>query len=92
MPEYTPYQKKVIERYYDHRDVIALNRLQEIVSELFLAETDSKRRRLWSQAEKAMTALQVPPGLIQHIMGARKVEVLAHNLRGWLHQANRRPR
>ncbi len=41
MVDYTPYQKGIIKRYYEHRDTIALNALAEIVSDLYLAESES---------------------------------------------------
>ena len=37
MAEYSKYQQKVIKRYYDNRDSIALQRVQELVTELYLA-------------------------------------------------------
>ena len=46
MPDHTPYQRKLISRYYDHRDTILLTRLQEIVTDLVLAESEAKTRRL----------------------------------------------
>ncbi|UCF34277.1 MAG: hypothetical protein JSV78_03035 [Phycisphaerales bacterium] len=84
MSEYTPHQKKVIERYYDRRDEIMLARLGEIVSDLYLADTDAKLNRLWKRAEAAMKGLKVPEGLIQHILTQRKPEILADNLKNWL--------
>jgi hypothetical protein len=36
--EYSSYQKKVIQNYYQHKDTIVLTRLQELVTELYLAE------------------------------------------------------
>ena len=36
--EYSSYQRKVINRYYDNIDTITLTRLQELVSDLYLAE------------------------------------------------------
>ena len=48
MPDYSKHQKKIIERYYDHRDVIMLTKLGEIVTELYLATSDKKRDQLWS--------------------------------------------
>ena len=59
MPDRTPYQNKLIGRYYDHRDNILLTRLQEIVTELVLADCNAARTRLWSRADKAMAALRV---------------------------------
>jgi len=82
--EHSRYQKKVIERYYDHRDVIMLNKLQELVSELYLADTDKKRERLWARAESAMKNLKVAPPIMQHILTQRKPEVLAANVTEWL--------
>ena len=89
MTDRTPYQKKVIERYYDNRDQIMLARLGEIVSELCLADSDAKIGRLWSRAAKAMKALNVPAGIAEHILTQRKPEVLARNLRNWLGAASR---
>jgi hypothetical protein len=47
MPEYSNHQKKIIERYYDQQDVIMLNKLGELVTELYLAETQRKKDQLW---------------------------------------------
>ena len=46
MPEYSKYQQKVISRYYDNRDAIALQRAQELVTELYLSE-GKKRQKHW---------------------------------------------
>ena len=89
MPEHSPYQKKIIERYYDRRDEIALTRLQEIVSELVLTDSDRKRDQLWKRAAQAMKALKVPDRLAQHILDQRKPDILAKNLRDWLQQGRK---
>jgi len=83
MPDYTPHQKKIISRYYDHKSDILLARLAEIVTDLSLAETDSARSRLWKRAEAAMQGLKIPEVMIEHILTSRKPEVLAHHLRQW---------
>lgn len=90
MGDYSPHQKKIIERYYDHRDEIMLNKLGEIVSELVLAEAESKRNRLWARAVKAMRQLKVPERIIEHVTAARQPELLARHLRTWLDQARKR--
>ncbi len=90
MPDHTPYQKKVIERYYDQRDEIMLSKLGEIVTELYLAETDARLNQLWARAEKAVKTLKVPPSIAEHILTRRDPEVLARNLRDWLKQARDR--
>lgn len=83
MPEHTPHQKKIIERYYDQRDNIMLTKLQEIVTDLFLADSDAKRTRLWKRAEKALQNLKIAPAQIAQIIRSRNPETLARHLRSW---------
>ncbi len=87
--EYSKHQKTVISNYYKNLDTIMLQKLSELVTELYLAESASKRDRLWQRAEKAMTQLKIPPKIIGHIMEKRKVEILAKNLKDWLGEAGR---
>jgi hypothetical protein len=84
MGDFTPHQKKIINRYYDNRDHIMITRLQEIVTELYLADTESKQKRLWKRAETAMKSLKVPPTQMAHLLAQKKPEMLAHHLRQWL--------
>lgn len=84
MADYTPHQKKIINRYYDNRDEIMLTKLQEIVTELYLADGDAKQARLWKRAETAMKALKIPTTQIAHLLAQKKPEILAHQLRVWL--------
>ncbi len=85
--EYTNYQKKLIERYYDNLDAIALSRLQELVGELYLADSDKKRERLWQRVAAAMDKLKVKPAIAAHILERRDPKILASNLEDWLRNA-----
>ncbi len=80
MTQYSKYQKKVISNYYDNLDTIKLNKLQEIVTELYLADSAKKADKLWKQAEAAMIALKIRPALIEHIIKKRDVVILAKNV------------
>ena len=86
--EYSQYQKDVISNYYNNLDTIMLGKLSELVSELYLADTQKKRDRLWDRARKAMIKLKVPPVIIDHIMQKKDVQILAKNLQDW--QARKR--
>ncbi len=77
------YQKEVISRYYDNLDTIMLQKLGELVTDLYLADTPTKQDRLWQRAHKAMIRLKAPPAIINHIMQKRNVEILAKNLQDW---------
>ena len=82
--DYSQYQKDVISSYYNNLDTIMLGKLSELVTELYLADTQAKQNRLWQRAHKAMIKLKVPPAIIDHIMEKKDVEVLAKNLQDWL--------
>lgn len=83
MADYSRHQKGIIQRYYDNREKIMLERLGTIVTELFLVESDKKLDALWKRAAKAMDGLKVPKGLADHILSGRDAEVLARNVRDW---------
>jgi hypothetical protein len=82
--EYSDYQKDVINNYYRNLDAIALGKLSELVSELYIADSDARRALLWQRAHKAMLKLKIPPVIINHIMTKKDVQILAKNLNDWL--------
>jgi len=82
--ERSTYQKAVISCYYDNLETIMLQKLGELVTELYLADTVARQNQLWQRAHKAMVKLKVPPAIIDHIMEKRSVEILAKNLQDWL--------
>jgi hypothetical protein len=67
MSEFTPYQQKIIKRYYDNQGTIQAQRLAELVTELYLA-TGKRLKRTWEQAAAAMQKLGVPQGRIDHLV------------------------
>ena len=81
---YSKYQQDVISRYYDNIENITLQKLGELLTELYLAEGQVKKEQLWQRVEKSMQKLKVQPKIIAHIMAKRDVEILAKNLQDWL--------
>lgn len=84
MTDFTARQKKIIDGYYRNRGNIMAARLSELVSELYLADTDAKRKRLWDRAAAAMRNLRWKPAIIAHVLETQKPEVLAQNFEDWL--------
>ena len=82
--EYSKFQQNIIKNYYDNRDTIMLQKLQELVTELYLAETTTKKKQLWDRVQKAMENLKLPPATIQHLMTKQNVELLASHVQDWL--------
>ncbi len=75
MPDYTPYQQKIIRRYYQNFDAIKYQRLSELATELYLAE-GKKRDRLWTQVEQALRKLEFPETRIAHLLEKRDPALL----------------
>ena len=76
MADFTKYQQKVIQRYYDNRDDIALQRVQELVTELYLSE-GKKRAKHWESLALYLGKLGVKPDVIAHLRKEDKPELVA---------------
>lgn len=76
MANRSPYQERVIRNYYKHQDAIQLQRLSELVTNLYLAE-GKQRAKLWQNAEAAMQKLEVPPSRIAHLLKQQDPALLA---------------
>ena len=88
--DYTPHQQAIISQYYNQLDTIMLTKLQELVSELYLADSDAKKKKLWERVQKAMMKLNVPATILEHIMAKRDVQILAKNVQEWFVQSTRK--
>lgn len=86
--EYSAYQKSVIGAYYRNLDAIMLQKVSELVSELYVADTEAKKDRLWQRVQAALANLKIPPDIAEHILATRDVQVLAKNLQDW-HRSQR---
>ena len=82
--DFSKHQKEVISGYYDNLDTIMLGKLSELVTELYLADSAAKKKRLWERVDKAMANLKIPPAIRKHILTRQDVEILAKNLQDWL--------
>jgi hypothetical protein len=74
--DHTPYQQKIIKRYYDNQDTLQQQRLAELVSELYLSE-GKKLQRAWQSAAAAMQKLGVPQSRIDHLVKQRNPALVA---------------
>jgi hypothetical protein len=77
MQNYSPHQQKIIKRYYENIDQISLQRLSEVVGDLYLAE-GKKREKLWQTAAACMEKLGVPAARIEHLVKEKKPELIAN--------------
>jgi hypothetical protein len=77
MAKRSGYQQRVIRNYYQNRDAIALQRLGELVTDLYLAEGKS-RQRLWQRVVAALEKLDVPKQRIDHLVASDNPSLVAN--------------
>lgn len=67
MAERSKHQQKIIKNYYENREAISLQRLSELVTELFLAEGKARQKQ-WKNIASALEKLKVPASRIEHLV------------------------
>jgi len=67
MAKRSKYQERIIKNYYNNQDNILLQRLSDLVSDLYLSEGKA-RARIWLRATTAMEKLKVPASRIEHLL------------------------
>ena len=96
--DFTPQQKKIVDRYYENHDTIQSNKLGELLSELWLAEDPKAATKLWGRVQVALMRMGVDANKVAAVVGERDVEALAKLVnqadagRGHGQQAPPRPR
>ena len=80
MAKRSAYQERAIKNYYKNRDAIMLQRLGELVTDLYLAEGKS-RARIWQRVSVALEKLEIPPRRIAHIVQSDNPELVANLLK-----------
>lgn len=76
LDDFTPHQQKIIKRYYENQDTIQLQRLAELVTELYLAE-GKKRAGVWKRIVSALEKLKVPASQIAHLQAKDDPKLIA---------------
>ena len=80
MSNHSRYQVKVIKNYYQNRDAIAVQRLQELVTELYLS-SGKKRQQHWKSIVGHLENLKVPQAQIDHLVKQDNPELVANYVR-----------
>jgi hypothetical protein len=74
---YTKHQQKIIKNYYDNRDAISLQRLSELVTELYLAEGKAREKQ-WKYLEIVLPKLGLSKDRIDHLRKKDDPKLLAN--------------
>jgi hypothetical protein len=80
MGKHSAYQQKAIKNYYDNKDAIMLQRLGELVTDLYLAE-GKKRESTWKRVESTLQNLGISQKRIDHVHKADNPTLVANLLK-----------
>jgi hypothetical protein len=86
MAERTKFQERAIKNFYDNREAIALQRVQELVTELYLSE-GKKRDKHWKNVATHLQKLGVAPETIDHLVAQNRPELVASLLEKLMEKA-----
>mgnify|MGYP001012207194 CR=1 FL=1 len=76
MAERSKYQENIIKNYYKNQDTILLQRLGELVTDLYLAEGKARAKH-WKNITAALEKLKIPADRIQHLVQKDNPALLA---------------
>jgi heme oxygenase len=76
MAERSKFQQKAIKNFYDNREGIALQRAQELVTELYLSEGKTRAKH-WKSLVTHLQALGVKPAKIEELQAQDNPELVA---------------
>ena len=77
---YTPYQQKVIRSFYDNKDLRLIQKLGELVSNLYLETSEKKNESGWEKIKKMLTELKVHPNEVEYLTKGKNLAVISKKL------------
>ncbi len=75
--KHSKHQQRIIRNYYQNREAISLQRLSELVTELYLAEGKAREKQ-WKYILAALDKLGVPQSRIDHLRKQDDPRLLAN--------------
>jgi len=77
---YTEYQKKVIRNFYENKDLRLIQKLGELVSDLYLETSEKKRESGWNKIKKMLVDLKVHPNEVEYLTKDKNLTVISKKL------------
>ncbi len=77
---YTGYQRKVIKNFYDNKDLRLIQKLGELVSNLYVETSEKKKETGWKRIEKMLTDLKVHPHEVEYLTKDKDLSMISKKL------------
>lgn len=80
MAKRSNYQNRIIRDYYKNQDAILMQRLGDLVTDLYLAEGKA-RVRLWKRVAETLAKLKLPAARVQRVVQSDNPALVADVLK-----------
>lgn len=77
---YTPYQQKVIRRFYENKDLRLIQKLGELVSNLYVETSEKKRESGWKRIKEILIDLKTHPHEVEFLTKDKNLTVISKKL------------
>ncbi len=77
---YTKYQQKAIRNFYDNKDLRLVQKLGELVSNLYLETSEKRIETGWKKIKKMLTDLKVHPGEVEYLTKDKTLSLISKKL------------
>lgn len=74
---YTEYQKKVIRHFYENKDLRLIQKMGELVTDLYLETSEKKRESGWKKIKKMLIDLKVHPQEVEYLTKDKNLAVIS---------------
>lgn len=75
-PDLTNYQRKIVDRYYQHQDTIYATKLAELATEIALASDAKKADAMWKRAREYLLKCGGDEATVAKICDGRDMKLL----------------
>ncbi len=77
---YTEYQRKVIKNFYDNKDLRLIQKLGELVSNLYVETSEKKKETGWKRIKKMLVDLKVHPNEVEYLTKDKNLSMISKKL------------
>ena len=77
---YTPYQQKAIKNFYENKDLRLVQKMGELVSNMYLEKSEKRLESGWKKIEKILTDLKVYPNEIEYLTKDKNLSLITKKL------------
>lgn len=71
------YQQKIVQRYYEHKDTLTIQKLQETLSDLYLAKPGKTADKLWQKAHELLVKAGADPKAAESAVASANIQRVA---------------